>query len=98
MRAFSFPRPAFVPSCTARGTYSGGALVLTAGAGMAELVAELQPHLRVERQLVAHFAPAGEELRSIPIFCLEEPDGAFYYGFPDLGNGCKIARHHGDAD
>jgi sarcosine oxidase len=82
---------------TARDRYAGGALVLTAGAGMAELVAELRAHLRIERQVVAHFA-AASALRRFPIFCLEEPDGAFYYGFPDLGSGCKVARHHGDAD
>jgi sarcosine oxidase len=87
---------------TARANYGGGALVLTAGAGMGELVAELRAHLRVERQVFAHFAPASGraalESGRFPIFCLEEPDGAFYYGFPDLGGGCKIARHHGQAD
>jgi sarcosine oxidase len=94
--------PQGVRVSTARDRYSGGALVLTAGAGMGELVAGLRAHLRVERQVVAHFAPASEraalEVGRFPIFCLEEPDGAFYYGFPDLGTGCKIARHHGDAD
>jgi sarcosine oxidase len=40
--------------------HSACALVLTAGAGMGELVAELQPRLRVERQVVAHFAPMDE--------------------------------------
>jgi sarcosine oxidase len=91
--------PEGVRVSTARERYSGGALVLTAGAGMGELVAELRAHLRVERQVVAHFAPASEPAafgpRRFPIFCLEEPNGAFYYGFPDLGSGCKIARHHG---
>jgi sarcosine oxidase len=86
---------------TARDRYSSGALVLTAGASMGELVAELRSHLRVERQVVAHFAPASEPAAlgsgRFPIFCLEEPGGAFYYGFPDLGTGCKIARHHGGA-
>ena len=82
---------------TARDSYGGAALVLTAGTGMGELVVELRAHLRVERQVVAHFAPANG-LDRLPIFCLEEPDGAFYYGFPDLGTGCKIARHHGQAD
>jgi sarcosine oxidase len=94
--------PDGVRVCTGQGEYRGGALVLTAGAGMGELVAELRAHLRVERQVVAHFAPASEsaalEPDRLPIFCLEEPDGAFYYGFPDLGTGCKIGRHHGDAD
>jgi sarcosine oxidase len=87
---------------TAQGAYSGGALVLTPGAGMGELVAELRTQLRIEQQVFAHFAPVSEraalEMCGLPIFCFEEPDGAFYYGFPDLGSGCKIGRHHGDAD
>ena len=94
--------PQGVRVTTAQGRYSAGSLVLSAGAGMGELVAELRAQLRIERQVFAHFAPAGEgtdlALGRLPIFCLEEPDGAFYYGFPDLGNGCKIARHHGAAD
>jgi sarcosine oxidase len=94
--------PEGVRVSTAQGSYSAGGLVLTAGAGMGELVAELRAQLRVEQQVVAHFAPvskaAEQEMRRVPIFCLEEPDGAFYYGFPDLGAGCKVGRHHGDAD
>jgi sarcosine oxidase len=82
---------------TTSGRYAGATLVLAAGSGMGELVAELRAHLRVERQVFAHFAPAAR-LDRLPIFCLEEPDGAFYYGFPDLGSGCKVARHHGEAD
>jgi sarcosine oxidase len=87
---------------TAEGRYSAEVLVLAAGAGMGELVAALRAQLSVERQVVAHFAPAGDpaalSLGRFPIFCLEEANGAFYYGFPDLGAGCKVARHHGDAD
>jgi sarcosine oxidase len=86
---------------TTRARYSGEALVLAAGTSMGELVTELRTHLRVERQVVAHFAPASESaalgLGRFPIFCLEEPSGGFYYGIPDLGSGCKIARHHGGA-
>ncbi|HYY61047.1 MAG TPA: N-methyl-L-tryptophan oxidase [Burkholderiales bacterium] len=86
---------------TTRDRYSSDALVLAAGSGTGELVAELRAHLRVERQVVAHFAPVAEPgaLGSgrFPIFCLEEPTGAFYYGVPNLGTGCKIARHHGGA-
>jgi sarcosine oxidase len=94
--------PEGVRVSTAQGRYSADALVLTAGAGMGELVGELRAHLSVERQVVAHFAPASDPAAlspgRFPIFCLEEANGAFYYGFPDLGAGCKIARHHGDAD
>ena len=94
--------PEGVRVSTARDRYIGGALVLAAGTGMGELVADLRAHLRVERQVVAHFAPVGAGaplgLGRFPIFCLEEPNGAFYYGFPDLGTGCKIGRHHGEAN
>jgi sarcosine oxidase len=86
---------------TTRGVYAAGALVLAAGIGMRDLVAELRPQLRVERQVFAHFEPAGDRTLFAPtrfsIFCIEEPDGAFFYGFPDLGGGCKFGRHHDGA-
>ena len=85
---------------TSGGTYAGGALVLAAGAGLGELVPALRPRLTIERQVVAHFEPrsAGRarlQPDRLPVFCLDEPDRAFYYGFPDLGTGCKVGRHHG---
>lgn len=83
---------------TTRGTHRAGALVLAAGVGLRELVPALRPHLAIERQVVAHFQPiddgANAQPDRLPIFCVEEPDGAFYYGIPDLGSGCKVGRHH----
>jgi sarcosine oxidase len=83
---------------TTQGTFGAGALVLAAGAGLRELVAELRPHLAIERQVVAHFEATRDRAQltpdRLPIFCVEEPDGAFYYGIPDLGRGCKVGRHH----
>jgi sarcosine oxidase len=68
---------------------------------MPALLPELREALTVERQVVAHFRPALDAERlsvpAFPIYCLEERDGAFYYGFPDLGAGCKAGRHHGGA-
>ena len=90
--------PGGVQVTTTRGVYTAETLVLTAGIGMRDLVGELRPQLRIERQVVAHFEPAGDNERlapdRFPIFCIEEPDGAFYYGFPDLGSGCKFGHHH----
>ena len=87
-----------VQVATSRGTYTARALVLATGTGLRDLVAELMPRLTIERQVVAHFEPVrnGAEVTPdrLPIFCIEEPDGAFYYGFPDLGTGCKVGRHH----
>jgi sarcosine oxidase len=83
---------------TAEGTYAAGALVLAAGSGMRDLLPALRPFLAVERQVVAHFEPARDRAalvpERLPIFCVEEPDGALYYGIPDLGSGCKAGRHH----
>jgi sarcosine oxidase len=90
--------PGGVQVNSTRGTYSADTLVLTAGIGMRALITNLRTRLRVERQVVAHFAPVADEPSfapdRLPIFCIEEPDGAFYYGFPDLGSGCKFGRHH----
>lgn len=83
---------------TARGRYTAGAIVLAAGAGMPRLAAGLTPPLTVERQVVAHFAPraahASFDAARFPVFCLEQTDGAFYYGFADLGRGVKAGQHH----
>lgn len=93
--------PTGVHVATARGSYAARALVLAAGTGMRDLVSELRSDLRIERQVVAHFEPVGgRELFApdrFPIFCMEEAHGAFYYGFPDLGNGTKFGRHHDGA-
>jgi sarcosine oxidase len=93
--------PDGVQVTTTRGVYGAGALVLAAGIGMRDLLAELRSQLGVERQVFAHFEPTTDrELFApmrFPIFCIEEPDGGFYYGFPDLGSGCKFGRHHAGA-
>lgn len=86
---------------TAQGVHRAGALVLAAGTGMGALVTELSTALVVERQVYAHFVPDGDGAdlgaQRLPIFCVDEADGRFYYGVPDLGAGCKIGRHHGGA-
>ena len=71
--------------------------VVAAGSGLTALRLSLSPLARVERQVVAHFQPMAMEaaFRELPIFALEEPDLRFYYGFADLGNGVKVAQHHG---
>ena len=72
--------------------------VVAAGAGLAGLGLPLSAHTLVERQVVAHFVPtpagAAARWRGMPLYALEEPDGRFYYGFPDLGSGLKVGEHH----
>lgn len=81
--------------------YRAPVLVLCAGAGLPALLPQFAQALKVERQVVAHFAPLAraDAFRPdrFPIYSVEEPGAAFFYGLPDLGNGPKAARHHGGA-
>jgi len=82
---------------TARGRYHASSLVLCAGAWLARLVPELGLPLAVTRQALFWFEPAAHPERfapeRFPIFIWEDEPGRFLYGFPDLGDGIKIARH-----
>ncbi len=87
---------------TSTGTYTAHAIVLCAGAGLTKLHPPIARSLQIERQVVAHFAPSASAAAKMtpdrfPIFAFEQLDGGFFYGFADLGNGVKVARHHGGA-
>ncbi|QDV92346.1 Monomeric sarcosine oxidase [Phycisphaerae bacterium RAS2] len=92
------------------GAIVAGALVITAGAWLPSIAAELGLPLTVERQVQAWFTPK-EPARfapgTMPVFIhfldgdvntasasAANLSGAFY-GIPDHGQGVKIARHHG---
>jgi len=83
---------------TPRGPYEAEALVVTAGAWIGRILADLHLPLVVERQVVFWFTPRTPELfgpERLPIFLWEVPDG-FFYGIPAIGGrGVKVARHHG---
>lgn len=82
---------------TARGQYKAAQLVITAGAWLRELAPELAGHFTVERQVLYWFE-AKEREKFAPERCpvhLWQFDGKqFFYGFPDLGDGVKVAGHH----
>ncbi|MBS0409127.1 MAG: N-methyl-L-tryptophan oxidase [Proteobacteria bacterium] len=91
------PTPAGVRvSLADRETIEAGAVIVAAGAGMAELVPSLAPHLKVTRQPVGWFAPVrpsdcGPD--RFPVFVIEDAVEAIY-GFPDFaGTGVKAASH-----
>ncbi len=73
-------------------------LVFTAGGWVSELLPNLRLPFRVERQLQFWFqTPAGAAefgVDQCPIFLCEFADGRQCYGFPDLGEGWKIALHN----
>jgi len=86
---------------TASGTFHARRLVLAAGAWMATDLPDRGLPLTVARQVLFWLRPAGDPSRfappDLPIWLWETREGPVWYGFPDLGNGPKVARHHGGA-
>ena len=83
---------------TTHGEYHAARLLLTAGSWISSLVPELKLPFTVERQVqfwfevkpgATSFAP-----ERCPIHLWEYEPRRFFYGFPDLGDGVKIALHH----
>ena len=83
---------------TNRNRYTAERLLLTAGPWMGKLLADLQLPLTVARQVLLWFEPTTQVQQfsapQFPIFILEHETNRFFYGFPDLGHGVKIAIHH----
>lgn len=71
-------------------------VVFTAGAWLQELIPSLKPALTITRQVLYWFEPLQPALftpEAFPIFILQDAPDHFVYGFPDDGNGFKIALH-----
>ncbi len=81
---------------TAKGTYTAGRLVITAGAWATSLLAGIGVPLTVMRQVMWWFGTDAAFARDrFPVFLLDTPAGA-YYGMPSVGDeGMKCARHYG---
>ena len=80
---------------TDKGEYACATLVLSAGSWIKQLVPELP--LVVERQVLFWFAaqePEKFQPDRCPIHLWEHSPGKYFYGFPEVGNGVKIAGHH----
>jgi sarcosine oxidase len=88
-----------VSATTEKATYGAEWLVISAGPWASQLLADLEPPLTVERQVQFWFAPtrarASFSATRCPVHLWEFDDQQFVYGFPDLGEGVKVARHHG---
>ncbi len=84
---------------TAQGEYAARRLVLAAGAWMAGDLTGLTLPLTVHRQVTFWVEPSGDRTgflpARLPVWLWETRDGPLWYGFPDLGDGPKVARHHG---
>jgi sarcosine oxidase len=83
---------------TSRAEYLADRLVLSAGAYVRPLLAELDVPLTVERQTLFWFGMSPADTRydasAFPIYILEIEDGSTCYGFPRLPRGLKAAVMH----
>lgn len=86
---------------TAAGDFTARQLLVTAGSWIGELVPALAQRFSVERQVLGWFEPLSDTAyfapEACPIHLWETADGGHAYGFPDLGSGVKVARHHDGA-
>lgn len=85
---------------TDKDNYRTAKLIVSAGSWLGSLMPELHLPLTVERQVLywlknknhltqQYFAPG-----NLPVYMWEYLPGKIFYGFPDLGDGIKIAFHH----
>ena len=83
---------------TSNGHYRAQRLLLSAGAWMTHLVKDLKLPLNVERQVLFWFEPAANpeafSTKHCPIFIWDYEGNHRFYGFPDLGEGVKVAQMH----
>ncbi len=83
---------------TERATYQARSLVICAGPWAGELLADLAPPLTVERQIQFWFEPMQQpqsfSADRCPVHLWEFDHHQVFYGFPNLGAGVKVARHH----
>jgi sarcosine oxidase len=83
---------------TTRGVHTASQLVLAAGSWINQLARLSAPPCTIERQVLFWFEPASSPARfradRCPVHLWQLDDQRFFYGFPDLGEGVKVAFHH----
>ena len=91
---------------TASARYAADKLLIACGAWTTGLLPDLGLPLVAQRQVQLWFEPSepGEPAdpgepgefspERFPVFIWEDEPGRFIYGFPELGDGVKVARHH----
>lgn len=84
---------------TESATYEAECLIISAGAWAGQLLTDLRPPLTVERQVQYWFDPIGSSAsfsaNRCPVHLWQVDDQEVFYGVPDVGEGVKVARHHG---
>jgi sarcosine oxidase len=95
------PNDTFIEIITDKNTYYTSKLIVSAGAWLNKLIPDLPLPLTIERQVLYWFNITNAKLKQyfmpdrLPIYIWEYLHGKSFYGFPDLGDGIKIAFHHG---
>lgn len=83
---------------TAQAEYEAQHLLIAAGAWIGPLLAELNLPLTVTRQVLLWFEPTAHAEyfapQHCPIYIYEHESNRIIYGFPNLGEGVKVGRHH----
>lgn len=94
------PRNNTVEIVTDKGKYQTQKLIVSAGAWLNDLLPDLKLPLNIKRQVLFWFKNTNQQLQQylspqkLPIYIWEYKPGRIFYGFPDLGDGIKIAPHH----
>lgn len=94
------PKQDYVELNTTNGTYFTEKLIVSAGAWMGQLLPSLALPLKVERQVLHWFKNIDAKMQpyalpdKLPVYIWEYAPAKMFYGFPDLGDGLKIALHH----
>jgi len=81
---------------SAKGRYHARRLLLACGAWTTRVLQDLELPLTVQRQVLMWLQPKEPALfapERFPVFIWEDEPGRFIYGFPELGDGVKVARH-----
>ncbi|PSR57035.1 N-methyl-L-tryptophan oxidase [Adhaeribacter arboris] len=80
---------------TNQGHYLANKVIVATGAWISAFIPDLNL-LTVERQVLYWFKTNNQSLRvdDLPVYIWEYAPGKMFYGFPDLGDGIKVAHHH----
>ena len=83
---------------TEQGSYRAGQLVISAGMWIGELVRELDLPIIVQRNALYWLGPRRDSALftpdRFPVFLGDLTPELMLYGFPDTGDGVKVALHH----
>lgn len=92
------PEQTQITIITEKDIYITEKIILSAGAWLNKLLPQLTLPLNIERRVVHWFKPEYSTVidyfspSQLPVYIWEYENNKMFYGFPDLGNGLKIAN------